>query len=239
MRPRVIVAGSVSGIGAVVEATREIPIVFVGGQNALPRGVVQSVARPGGTVTGFSLGADPRLIDKRLEILKDLVPSARRVAAIYSANEASEVEAIAHLHDAAPLLGLAVENFTVRDARDYASAFAAAARTADAFYVGQDTLTFANRAEIARLAAATHLPAIYGFRDFVEVGGLMSYGVVLADLYRRAAGYAARILRGERPAEMPVQLPIKFELVVNLVTAKAIGLALPQAIVVRADEVIE
>ncbi len=238
LRPRVIFAGSGAGIQAMTQATQEIPIVFVGGQAGLPSNV-QNLARPGGNVTGFSLGGDPRLIGKRLAILKEAAPRARRMAAIFNRADAADVEAMVHLQDAARTLDLTVELVAIGDYSDLAGAFAAATRVGEALYVSQDPFLFAHRAAAAALAAASALPAIYGFRDFVDAGGLMSYGVNLPDLYFRAAGYVARILRGEKPAEMPVQLPTKLEFVINLVAAKAMNLALPMTLIAAADEVIE
>ncbi len=233
-RPDVIVAVDSRLGAAMLGATRELPIVLAGG-NLTGMGLVKSLARPGGNLTGVSIDDWAVLLTKRLELLREAVPKATSVAYLGPHEH--------FLEEAARRRGLQLIPMPLFDPigpEAYRRAFAALdGKAADLLCPSDIAENFAHRVLIVELAAQHRLPAIYAFRDFVEVGGLMSYGTDVADLGRRAAGYVARVLQGGQPAEMPVQVHDKFELVVNLKTAKALGLAIPPAILTRADEAIE
>ena len=220
-------------------ATRSIPIVFNGGGlDPVGQGLVASLARPGGNVTGFSVSVGPDFALKRLELLKLIVPGIKRVAAL--GPRAHFEENIEYLRDGLARLGLSLFLAPVEKEDDYERAFATAVRErADAVLVVNVSINYAHAARVVALAARHRLPAEYFFREAVDAGGLAAYGVDVADLSRRAAGYIDRILRGARPGDLPVQLPTKFELSINLKTAKALGLNVPQSILLRADQVIE
>jgi putative ABC transport system substrate-binding protein len=219
---------------AMLDATRELPIVLAGG-NLSGMGLVKSLAHPGGNLTGVSIDDWVVLLTKRLELLREAVPGATRVAYLGPYEH--------FLAEAARLRGLQVIWVPLLDPIGpdaYRRAFAAlAANAADLLCPSDIVENLVHRALIVGLAGQHRLPAIYAFRDFVEIGGLMSYGTDLADLGRLTAGYVVRVLKGEQPAAMPVQVHDKFELVINLKTAKTLGLAIPQAILARADETIE
>ena len=220
-------------------ATRSIPIVFSGGgADPVGQGLVASLARPGGNVTGFTVSLGPELAHKRLELLKEIVPGIKRVAVL---GPRAEYEAnIERLRDGFAKLGLSVFLVPAETEDDYEQAFATAVRErADGVLVVNVSLNFVHRSRIVALAARHRLPAEYFFRQSVESGGLVAYGVDVSDIARRAAGYIDRILRGARPGDLPVQLPTKLELSINLKTAKALGLKVPQSILLRADRVIE
>jgi putative ABC transport system substrate-binding protein len=240
LKPRVIVAGSAPGVLAVSRATRSIPIVLVspfGDPVAL--GVAASLARPGGNVTGFSLVAGADLYGKRLQILKEVLGSIVRIAVMLNPNDATDTVARSAIKAVAPALGLAPDFLDVTEKAQFESGFAAARERADALLVSQSPLFFTNRADVVALANRHRLPAIFGFGEFARDGGLLSYSVSLPDMYRRSAEYVARILKGEHPSDLPIQQPTKFELVVNLKTADALGITVPQSVLLQADEVIE
>jgi ABC-type uncharacterized transport system substrate-binding protein len=229
------------GDAAVIEAkqaTSVIPIVFAASTDPIGSGLVVSLARPGGNVTGLSL-QQTDVAGKRVELLREVVPALRRLAILANTGsrgamlEKNEVQAAAHT------LGLEVTLAEIRRPEDIAAAFDAFKGRADALYVAGDPLTGSNRIRINTLAQGARLPAMYGVRDFVEAGGLMCYGPNFPDLFRRAAEFVDKILRGTKPADIPVEQPTKFELVMNLITAKALGLTIPETFLVRADEVIE
>lgn len=221
-------------------ATRTIPIVFIGGGvDPVGQGLVASLARPGGNLTGLtvSLGIDFSL--KRLELLKEIVPGIKRVAVL--GPRGSDFEAnIERLRGGLARLGLSPILAPADKEDDYEQEFETAVRErADGVFVVNVSLNLRHRSRIAALAARHRLPAMYFFRESVEAGGLAAYGVDLLDLNRRSAGYVDRILRGAKPGDLPVELPTKFELSINLKTAKALGLKVPQSILLRADRVIE
>ena len=231
--------GIVQMVALAQRETRTIPIVFVGGgADPVAAGIVKSLARPGGNATGLTVNLDVEFALKRLELLKQIAPRIKRVAflgagADYEKNIPSLREGIASL-GLVPLLAAAEK------AEDYEQAFATAARErADAVFVSNVTLNRLNADRIIALAARYRLPAEYFFRDAVQAGGLASYGVDLFDLARRSAGYVVRILRGANPADLPVERPSKFTLAINLKTARALGLDIPQSVLLRADQVIE
>ena len=235
----VIVAGGSAAIHAAQHATRTIPIVMATANEPVGEGFVVGVARPGGNITGMSnLAAE--LPGKRLEILKETVPQSTRIAVLANPANASHASDLHHVNEAARALGLSLHIVEVRRAEELESAFAAMTRAgADALMVLSDSILLSQLpGRIADLAATHRLPAIYVRRVYVDAGGLMSYGPSLPDLYRRAATYVDKILKGAKPAELPVEQPMKFELVLNLKTAQALGLTIPPTLLFQADEVI-
>jgi ABC-type uncharacterized transport system substrate-binding protein len=235
----VIVAIGTLGPLAAKRATSTIPIVMTGAGDPLGSGLVASLARPGGNVTGMSLMA-PDLGGKRLELLKELLPRLARVAVLWNAANPYPAIVFKETQAAGLTLRIEVQSLEVRSPDDFDSAFETARRQRpDALISVEDPLTFSHRKRIADFAVADRLPSLHGLREDVAAGGLISYGASLPDLYRRAAGYVDKILRGAKPADLPVQQPTKFELVINLKTAKALGLDIPPTVLARADEVIE
>jgi ABC-type uncharacterized transport system substrate-binding protein len=236
----VIVAVSSPAIRAAKDATGTIPIVMAfSGVDPVTAAFVASLARPGGNVTGLSI-LSPDLAVKRLEVLKAALPGAGRVAVLVNPRNQSTAEQFAALSAAAGALSVQLKRVDVGRSGDYAAAFAVIAKDRpDAIVVASDPEFFRDRHTLVNLAARARLPTSYDWREFVEGGGLMSYGVDLEDLMRRVAYYVDRILKGAKPSELPVEQPTKFELVINLKTAKALGLAIPQSVLARADKVIE
>jgi len=225
-----------SAVPSVKQATTVIPIVFAVGIDPVASGLVASLAKPGGNVTGLSIQAAD-LASKRLEILREVVPSLRRLAVMTNAGNAQPVLEAKETEAAARALGLEILPLEIRRAEDIAPAFQAL--KADALYVAIDQLMVANRARILTSALRARLPVITSIRDFVKDGALISYGPSYPDLFRHSADIVDKILRGTKPNDIPVEQPTKFELVINLTTAKALGLAIPESFLVRADEVIE
>jgi putative ABC transport system substrate-binding protein len=232
----IVAAGSASAI-AVKQATSVIPIVVSMG-DPVGTGLIGSLARPGGNVTGLSTLATD-VAGKRLELLREVVPRLSRVAVITNAGNPQTVLEMHEVQASARTLGLEVITPEIRRAEDIAPAFEALEGHADALLVVFDALVSTNRIRIGTLALGARLPTMHGNRDNVEVGGLMSYGPNLPDLWRRAGDYVDKILRGAKPADIPVEQPTKFELVVNLITARALRLAVPPSLLARANEVIE
>ena len=235
----VIVAPSAPETDAAMRATASIPIVFVLGSEPVATGQVASLARPGGNITGMA--AEGRgLYAKHLQLLKEAFPHISRVAVLRNPTNLTAPLRWQRTQEAAPALGLALRLHDVRTADDIAGAFAAMTRERpDALLVLPDPFLLHHRASIAALTARERLPAITGVRDYGEAGLLMIYGADIADNYRRAAGYVAKILQGAKPADLPVQQPVKFELVINLKTAKALNLTIPPSVLGRADQIIE
>jgi len=238
LRSDVILTNSTPATVAVRDITRTTPTIFVQVSDPVGAGVVQSLARPGGNLTGFT-NFDLSTAGKWLELLKRLAPNITRVAYLFNPNTAPLLYAKA-VETAAPLLSVKSIPAAVHNAVEIERALEQVARESDsALLVLPDLFNATNRQSIIALAARHRLPAVYPFRYFVTSGGLMSYGTELLDTYRQAASYVDRILKGERPSDLPVQLPTAFELVINLKTAKALGLEIPPTLVARADEVIE
>jgi putative tryptophan/tyrosine transport system substrate-binding protein len=239
LRVDIIVATSIAAVLACKQATTVIPIVFPLAGDPLATGLVASLARPGGNVTGLSnLGAD--LAGKRLEVLREVNPTLRRFAVLANAEYPGRISEIADIQTAARTLGLDVAVFEVRPAEDISPVFDMMRKDgAEALYVVGDTFMNSNRARISTLAIQARLPTIYVAREYVEAGGLMSYGANIPHLFARAAELVDKILRGTKPGDIPVEQPIKFELVINLKTAKALGLSIPHPLLATADEVIE
>jgi ABC-type uncharacterized transport system substrate-binding protein len=220
------------------QATSGIPIVFALAGDPVGSGLVASLARPGGNVTGLSVQATD-LAGKRLEFLRELVPGLRRLAIMVNVGYPGTMLEMDEVQAAARTLGLEVAKLEIRRADDIASAFEALKGRTEALYVPAEPLVNSNRIRINTLALGARLPTMFGFREYVEAGGLMSYGPNIPHLFRRAADYVDKILRGAKPGELPVEQPTKFELVINLTTAKALGLTVPESFLLRADEVIE
>ena len=223
---------------AAKQATSVIPIVFAAVSNPVGTGLVPSLARPGGNVTGLSnLISDTG--SKKLQLLREVVPGLGRLAIIANVSNPAVVLELDEVQGAARTLGLEVAISEVRRVDDIAYAFDALKGRADALYVCADPLMYTNRIRINTLALGLRLPTMHGFRDYVEAGGLMSYGTNIANLFRRAGDLVDKILRGAKPGDIPVEQPTKLDLVINLTTAKALGLTIPESFLLRADEVIE
>ena len=233
----IIVVGG-TAVPALKQATSIIPIVFAVEADPVGRGLVASLARPGGNVTGLSVQG-PDLAGKRVELLREVVPSLRRLAVMANVGGPGAALEMGEVQAAAGKLGIEVAKSEIQRMEDIAPAFGALKDRADALYVCGDALVNTNRVRINTLALSVQLPTIYGTRDYIDAGGLMSYGPNFPDLFRRAGDYVDKILRGAKPGDLPVEQPTKFDLVINLATAKALGLTIPEAFLLRADEVIE
>jgi putative ABC transport system substrate-binding protein len=235
----VIVAAATAGIQAARKATTTIPIVMPVANDPVETGFVASLGRPGGNITGLAL-ISSQLSGKRLELLRTVAPEVSRIAVLFNPTNPALPHQIRETEAAARALGVHLQLLEVRDPKDIDKALqiATTSRT-HALVVLDDALLFTYRTTIVKLAAKNRLAAIYGFREFVEAGGLMAYAANLADMYRRAATYVDRILKGAKPADLPIEQPTTFELVINLKTAKALGLTIPPAVLARADEIIE
>ena len=227
-----------SAVPTIVQVTTAIPIVFAVAIDPVGNGLVASLAKPGGNVTGLSLQA-AHLAGKRLELLREVVPQLRRLAIIFNVGNAQPVLEMRETEAAARTLGIEVAPLEIRRVGDFGPAFQALRGNADALYVAIDQLMVANLMRILTLALGARLPTIFSTRDFVRGGGFMSYGPSYTERFGRAADYVDKILRGAKPGDIPVEQPTKFELVVNLITAQALGLEVPPTLLARADEVIE
>jgi len=234
----VIVTSGTQQVVAAKQATSVIPIVFAAAGDPVGTGLVASLARPGGNVTGLSIQATD-LAAKRLGLLREVVPGLRRLAIMANSDQRAPVVEMREVQATARTLGLEVVTSEIRRLEDIAPAFEALKGRAEALYVCNDPLVTTNRISINTLAFGLRLPAMYNVREFVEAGGLMSYGPSFLDLYRRTADLVDKILRGVKPADIPVEQPTKFELAINLKTAKALGLTIPPSLLQRADQVIE
>jgi len=238
-RPEVIVAESTVGVRAARNATSAIPIVMTLVGDPVGSGLVADLVRPDGNVTGFSVMGD-ELGVKRLQLLKDMVPQLSRVSVVWNPDARSHKKVVEDLRVAALSLSLQASFISVRTPAEIAPAFAAIEQTrAQALCVLPDPQLLVHRRTFLALASKARLPAIYVERRFVDDGGLMSYGVDWADQWHRAAGYVAKILKGASPGDLPVQRPTKLELVINLRTAKALGLVVPESVLVLADDIIK
>jgi putative ABC transport system substrate-binding protein len=240
LKPDVLFAGSTPAVLALLQETRTIPIVFTNLSDPIGTGVVTSYAQPGGNATGFT-AYEYSLAGKWLEMLKEVAPAARKVAVLFNPETAPYAHHyLSFIQTAAPDFGVMANAISVRSIGEMERAVEAHAREAGTALVAlPDGFTLNNRAPLLALAARHRLPAIYSFRIHAAEGGLLSYGPATVDLYRRAASYVDRVLKGEKPANLPVQAPSRYELVINLRTAKALGLDIPPTLLARADEVIE
>jgi putative ABC transport system substrate-binding protein len=240
LKPDVIIAAPESSLAAVRGVTRTIPVITIWLQDPVLSGAADAIARPGGHVTGTWIAGDDALVGKRLELLKEAVPAAVRVGVFVNSAELTDKVVTNLLTIPARALGLTPTVIDVRDAAGIEAAFAAAANNgAQALFVSQSPFFNTHRAEIAERAQRARLAAIYGFREFTVAGGMISYGPSLPAVYRRFATLVDKILKGESPANLPIEVPTRFELVINLKAAKAIELTFSESFLVRADEVIE
>jgi putative ABC transport system substrate-binding protein len=235
----IIVAGGTASTRTAKGATKTIPIVMTNVSDPVALGFAASLSRPGGNVTGLSTLA-PELSGKRLELLKEIIPNLSRVTVIGDSTNPGNAQALKETESAAAAFRVQLQHYLeIRDARDIEAAFRAAARAhADAVLALTSAVLFSERTEVAGLALKNRVPVVYGQPEYVEAGGLMSYGTSISDLYRRAASYVDRILKGANPGELPIEQPTKFELVINLKAAKQIGLTIPPNVLARADRVI-
>jgi putative tryptophan/tyrosine transport system substrate-binding protein len=233
----VIVTGGNAAVAA-KQASSAVPIVFALVDDPIGMGLIANLSRPGGNVTGLAVQATD-LAGKRLALLREVVPGLRRLAIMVNVDYPSAVLEMGEIQTAAGMLGLEVAPLEIRRAEDIAPAFEALKGRAEALYVIGDALVMTHRVRINTLALAARLPTSFNYREYVEAGGLMSYGANLSDLFRRAAEYVDKILRGAKPGDLPVEQPTRFNLIINLTTAKALGLDVPPTLLARADEVIE
>jgi ABC-type uncharacterized transport system substrate-binding protein len=234
----VIVASGTPAVMMLKEATTAIPIVFVGLADPIGSGVVASLARPGGNVTGLSLQA-PDIAGKRLALLREVVPNLRRVAFMGNVDNPVVPREMREVQAAADTLGLEIATVAIRRAQDVVPAFDELKQRTEALYLASEGVVDANRLRINILALGARLPTMWSQRELVEAGGLMSYGPNFTDQFRRAGDFVDKILRGSKPADLPVEQPVKFDLAVNVLVAKALGLTVPPTLLTRADEVIE
>ena len=235
----VIVAASPPATEAAKQATSTIPVVFTVSGDPVAEGFVASLARPGGNITGLATIA-PELVGKQLEMLKAVVPKVYRVAVLQNPSQQGHARAVREAKGAARTLGVELQILQARTPAEIDAAFAAMSRqrTGGALVL-RDAVYRAQRAQIVALAAKHRIPAVYGLREEAEAGGLMAYGASVPQLFRRAATYVDKILKGAKPADLPVEQPTKFELVINLRTARALGLTIPPSLLAQADEVIQ
>jgi len=234
----VIVTSATAAVVAAKQATSVIPIVFAAAGDPVGTGLVASLARPGGNVTGLSI-QQTDVAAKRLELLREVVPGLGRLAILANVGSPSVVLDMREVEATARTLGLEVTTLEIRRGEDIAPAFEALKGRADALYVCIDPLVGTHRIRINTLALAARLPTMHATREAVEAGGLMSYGANVPDLFRFAADYVDKILRGAKPGDIPVEQPRKFDLIINLTTARALGLTMPEAFLLRANEVLE
>ncbi|MEA2919863.1 MAG: hypothetical protein QOJ15_11944 [Bradyrhizobium sp.] len=233
-----VIVTSAGGADAAKQATSVIPIIFAAYGDPVAAGLIASLARPGGNVTGLTIQPTD-LTGKRLDLLREIVPGFRRLSIMGNVANTGFGKEQAELQTAASNSGIETTVLEIRRAEDIAPAFDAIKDRTDALYVFSEPLLNANRVKINTLALGARIPTIFAFREFVDAGGLMSYGANFADLFRRAADFVDKILRGTKPIDLPVQQPTKFDLIINLTTAKALGLKIPESFLVLADEVIE
>jgi ABC-type uncharacterized transport system substrate-binding protein len=237
----IIVASPTLGVAAANNATKTIPIVMIAGSaDPVGLGFIESLAHPGGNVTGLSYSVGPEIFGKELELLKETVLKVRRVAILSNPDSPAQPLFIRELNVAARSLGMQLQLLEARGPHEFDGAFAAMAKEGvGALLVVVDTVFLLHRTRLADLAARSRLPAVYGVRESVDAGGLMSYGPRLRDLFWRGATFVDKILKGAKPGDLPVEQPTKFELVINLKTAKALGLEVPPLLIAQADELIE
>ena len=236
----VIVTAASAPTQAAKDATTSIPIVFANAGDPVGQGFVQSLPHPGGNITGIAFDAGPDITAKQAQLLIEAIPKASRLAVLWNPTSAFLHSYWSVIKTAAPALRVNLQSLEVQDANEFERAFDAMTREhADGLIVLSDTFTTLYRARLADSAAKHRLPAIYGHNQYTEAGGLMSYGPSLFDAYGRAAAFVDKILKGTRPADLPVEQPTKFELIINLKTAKTLGLEIPPTLLARADKVIE
>jgi putative tryptophan/tyrosine transport system substrate-binding protein len=235
-----LVVGGTTPVMILNKAVTGRPIVFVGVSDPIGAGIAQSLARPGGNATGFATAHEEAYAGKSLELLKEALPSASHVAVLYNPTNPFNLNFLRQVQRAANALTVRIDVIEARNLQELDTAITAlAAKSPNALLVATDPFLGGRAHEIVTATTQQKLPAMFGFREYPQAGGLMSYGANLAEMYRRVATYVDRILKGAKPADLPIELPTKFELVINLKTARAIGLEVPPALLARADEVIE
>jgi putative ABC transport system substrate-binding protein len=240
LKPDLIVTGANPVIAAVRQATATIPLVMTGSQDPVGSGFIASLAWPGGNLTGVASDPSPEFYGKHVELLKELIPTATRIAVLWNPAAPAAESYRKAVESAAMKLGLSMRSVAIRGRDELEGAFAALPRERiDAIVVQGGPVLFTARAQVAQLAMKHRMPGVFYAREFVELGGLASYGSSVADNFRRAAVYVDKILKGAKPGELPVDQPTRFEMVINLKTAKSLGITIPQAVLVQADEVIE
>ena len=236
----IILVASTPGAVAAKAAVKTIPVIFVGAADPVGVGIVASLGRPGGNLTGFSQAEEEGLVGKRIELFREAVPPVDRLALIWNPTAPGVALRLKEARSSAAKFKVTIRSFEVHDAKELDGIFATIAKERfTRLMVLADPLTVRNRVHIVELAAKTRLPAIYPFLEFAHVGGLMAYGPSIPELFRRAAGYVDKIVKGAKPADLPVEQPTKFDFVINLKTAKALGLTIPRTVLARADEVIQ
>jgi putative ABC transport system substrate-binding protein len=234
-----VIVSSANGVNLAARATSSIPIVFAAFNDPIASGLVKTLSRPGGNVTGLTVQPND-LASKRVDLLREIVPGIRRLSALASIIGSGFTQETIGIRATAAALNIEAEILELRSVDDIAPALARIkAQRPDAVYVLSEPLTNANKVQILQVINDERIPTIFGFREFVDAGGLISYGANFHDLFSRAAEFTDKILRGAKPADMPVEQPVKFDLIVNLKTAKALGLTIPESFLLRADEVIE
>jgi putative ABC transport system substrate-binding protein len=235
----IIISSGTVATRAVKTATATIPVVSLTG-DPVGSGIVTSIARPGGNITGFTLTAGPEIAEKWLELLHEAFPGVSRVAVLWNSSNLFSAALFKKMEDATDRLGFTLISHEIRQPTDFASAFDSIPNeNIDAIVAETDPLVVAHRRDIVDFTTKRRLPAIYGIRDYVAVGGLMSYDASLFEIWRSAATYVDRIAKGANPGDLPIQQPTKFELIINLKAAKAVGLEIPSSLILRADQVIE
>jgi len=238
LKVRVIVTRGTETAIAVKQATSTIPVVFTIVADPVGSGLVASLARPGGNATGLST-QHTDAVGKRIDLLREMIPSLRRIAIIVNVLNHGSLQELREAQQIAPALGIEIDELEIRSDRDIPLALSELKKPPQALFVSSDALLNANREQISAFALSRRLPAIYGYRDGASAGGLISFGPNYEDLFKRAADFVDKILRGASPADIPVEQPTKFDLVINLKTARALGFEVPRTLVARADEVIE
>jgi len=240
LKVNVIVAAASAATQAAKDATTSIPIIFANAGDPVGQGFVQSLPHPGGNITGVAFDASPDITARQAQLLIEALPKASRLAVLWNPTSAFLHSYWSAIRTAAPALRVSLQSLEVQDPNEFEHAFDTMSRDhADGLLVLSDTFATFYRARLAELAAKHRLPAIYGHNQYTEAGGLMSYGPSLSDTYGRTAAFVDKILKGTKPADLPVEQPTKFELVINLKTAKALGLEIPPMLLARADKVIE
>jgi ABC-type uncharacterized transport system substrate-binding protein len=240
LKVEIIVVASTPGAVAARAAVKTVPVIFVGVGDPVGNGIVASLGRPGGNLTGFSQAEEEGLVGKRIELFREAVPPIDRLALIWNSTAPGVALRLKEARSSAAKFRVTLRPFDVRDAKELDGTFAAISKDRlTRLMVLADPLTVSNRVHIVELAAKARLPAIYPFLEFTRVGGLMAYGPSIPELFRRAAGYVGKILKGAKPADLPIEQPTKFDLVINLKTAKALGLTIPPSLLGRADELIQ
>ena len=240
LKPDVLLVGSMAGASAAHRATRTVPVVTIVSEDPIASGLANSIAKPGGNISGTWMLGDDGLVGKRLEFLKLAVPTVARVGVLYAPDDPNDASILPRLPSAAKALGLTIQTFEVRDMTTLHTIAAEIARAdIQGLLIGQGPPFNTRRGELTALASRLRLPAVYGFREFAEAGGFLAYGPNLPDIYRQSARLVDRILKGANPAEMPFELPTRYELIVNLKAASAMGLTVSDSFLLLADEVIE